>query len=466
MSYVPSASNPASTGGITPRAATHPAQYPRIVALALTLLRGGLAALLLATPCWADSAAQGAAAQVPAPDASAQASAPASGLSKWFNPANAPFIPIPLIGVDPDSGTTLGVIPTWLKTDEHRDIRRIIAPDVLYNPNFGVGFHARVYAYPSADEQWSVVTGAKQRVERKVVAEYESGRLRAQRWSFTGSLIYDRDGTPRFFGIGNDSPQSAETNYTSDQELAQAQIGLNLSKAWQLLYTGRMRFLDVLPGTLERIDSIEDRFGALVPLGTSHELLNRLSVVYDTRDDLTVPSRGMKWVVYGGLASRGGVFNDSLYSEAGVEATAFWPIEKDTTLAAHLAVRYLPTAHRLPFWALSSIGGDRSQSGGVQPLRGFGAGRFYDRNSFSTTIELRRTVMSFNAISTHVELELAPFVDLGRVFARSSTWPVAQLHKVGGLGFRGIARPFVVGYVDIGYGSDGVAVFTGINYPF
>jgi hypothetical protein len=52
------------------------------------------------------------------------------------------------------------------------------------------------------------------------------------------------------------------------------------------------------------------------------------------------------------------------------------------------------------------------------------------------------------------------------VFARTSTFPLQQLHTVGGVGFRGIARPFVVGYVDIGYGSEGVAVFTGINYPF
>jgi hypothetical protein len=35
-----------------------------------------------------------------------------------------------------------------------------------------------------------------------------------------------------------------------------------------------------------------------------------------------------------------------------------------------------------------------------------------------------------------------------------------------GVGFRGIARPFVVGYVDVGYGRDGPAVFTGLNYPF
>jgi hemolysin activation/secretion protein len=135
-------------------------------------------------------------------------------------------------------------------------------------------------------------------------------------------------------------------------------------------------------------------------------------------------------------------------------------------LATHLALRYLPTAHDVPFWALSSIGGADTIVGGAQPLRGFGEGRFYDRDSFSSSVELRRNVVTFNAISTSVEIELAPFIDVGRVFDRSSTLPFDQLHKVYGMGFRGIARPFVVGYVDVGYGSEGAAVFTGLNYPF
>ncbi len=174
----------------------------------------------------------------------------------------------------------------------------------------------------------------------------------------------------------------------------------------------------------------------------------------------------MQWVAYGGLASRNGLFNNSLYSEAGVDGRAFWPITTDTVLAAHMALRYLLTSRAVPFWALSSIGGGQSAIGGEQPLRGFGAGRFYDRNSFSSSVEVRRKVLSFNAISTHVEIEVTPFVDVGRVFARDGTFPLDQLHHVFGVGFRGVARPFVVGYVDIGYGSEGVAVFTGLNYPF
>jgi hemolysin activation/secretion protein len=114
---------------------------------------------------------------------------------------------------------------------------------------------------------------------------------------------------------------------------------------------------------------------------------------------------------------------------------------------------------------LSSLGGSESDIGGQQVLRGYGDGRFYDRNSFSATVELRRTVFTFDAIS-HVEIELAPFLDVGDVFHKGTDFPIEALHKVAGVGFRGIARPSVVGYVDIGYGSDGAAVFTGINYPF
>ena len=104
--------------------------------------------------------------------------------------------------------------------------------------------------------------------------------------------------------------------------------------------------------------------------------------------------------------------------------------------------------------------------GGEQPLRGFGAGRFYDRDSFSATVELRRKVFTFDAVTTLLDIEVAPFADFGRVYGRTSTNPLSHVHQVFGVGFRGIARPYVVGYVDVGYGSEGAAVFTGLNYPF
>jgi Omp85 superfamily domain len=388
-----------------------------------------------------------------------------TGIARWFNPATAPFIPIPEIGIDPNSGTTLGVIPTWVKINDDHEITRIIAPDVIYNENFGVGAHGRVYGYESGDEQWSVVAGIKQRVERDFDAEYQLGRLREQRWSINTSVVYDRDGTTRFFGIGNESLESNESNYTSEQERAQIQVGFNLTHAWQLQYTGRVQVIDVQPGTLSKVPSIETVFGPGT-LGTDHLVLNRLGIVYDTRDNLTVPNRGVEVITYAGLASRNGFLNDSLYSEAGGDGRGFWPVGWDTVLVGHAAIRYLLTAHDLPFWALSSVGGGESELGGAQPLRGFGSGRFYDRDYFAASFEARHKLMTVDFTSTAVDVEVSPFVDVGRVFAHSSTMPLEHLHPVAGLGFRFIARPFVVGYVDIGYGSEGVAAFTGLNYPF
>ena len=406
-------------------------------------------------------------ADVPTPDASGvQPAAPPPMASKsWFNPENLPFLPVPEIGQDPDSGLTLGILPVWLNTDNEHKIRQIIAPDVIYNPNFGWGAHGRLYQYPSEDEQWSLVAGAKQHVEREFDGEYQIGRLRTHRWSFTASAIYDRSGVPRFFGIGNNTPQSAESNYTDEQELLQGQIGYNFTPQWQLLLTARLRSVDVLPGTLSHIVSLTDKYSNIRGIGTNYEQLNRLSMVYDSRDDVTAPREGMTWVAYGGAASRSGLLNDSLYGEAGIDGRVFLPLGTNTVLATHVALRYLPSTNRVPFWALSSLGGDQSEIGGPQPLRGFGEGRFYDRNAFSGSVEYRRVVWAFDAIS-HVELEAAPFVDVGNVFRHADVFPIQALHKVIGVGFRGIARPSVVGYVDIGYGSDGGAVFTGINYPF
>ncbi|HTV94732.1 MAG TPA: BamA/TamA family outer membrane protein [Steroidobacteraceae bacterium] len=386
--------------------------------------------------------------------------------TRWLDPKTAPFLPVPEIASDPNGGTTVGIIPTILVTDEQDDIRKIIAPDLIHNPYFGWGVHGRIYSYDSQDEQWSVVTNIQQRVERGFDGEYQVGRTRQGPWSFNGSAIYNVDGTPRFYGIGNESLEIDQTNYTAQEYLLQSQLGYNITHALQLQYTSRFEDVDVLPGTLSSVPSIETRFGSVLGEHTNKQVLNRLSLIYDTRDDIIIPSSGAELVAYSGMASRNGFLNDSMYSEAGFDGRAFFPVADKSVIAAHMALRYLLTAHDVPFWALSSIGGADAMIGGNQLLRGYGDGRFYDRDSFSSTVEFRRNVATFHAVATTVQIELAPFIDVGRVFDRTSTLPFDQLHKVYGMGFRGLARPYVVGYVDVGYGTEGAAVFTGISYPF
>ena len=81
-----------------------------------------------------------------------------------------------------------------------------------------------------------------------------------------------------------------------------------------------------------------------------------------------------------------------------------------------------------------------------------------------------RLLLSFSEyldlFSQEISVQAAPFIDAGRVFHSIGQNPVSGLHPAGGIGLRAIARPFIVGYVDVGYGAEGVAIFSGINYPF
>jgi hypothetical protein len=64
------------------------------------------------------------------------------------------------------------------------------------------------------------------------------------------------------------------------------------------------------------------------------------------------------------------------------------------------------------------------------------------------------------------QIELAPFIETGQVFDDIVQSPVNDLHWVYGFGFRGIVPPQILAFVDIGRGSEGFSVFTGIDYPF
>lgn len=378
---------------------------------------------------------------------------------RWFDLRTSPFIPIPEVGTDPNGGTTVGLLPVFLRRTEEGRIRQIIAPDIVWNPALGYGARFRVFSYPSPDTAWHVVGGAKQVIEREFDAVYATGIERQQPWSIATRVRYDRSATERFFGIGNNSPLADRTNYTAETGYLQGSLGRNVTEDLQVALETRPRFLQVEPGILE--ESIDPHL-----LGGDNDFLNRLVISYDTRDTPTIPTRGSVLTAYAGLSDRH-LLSSISYRVAGIDLRHFQPIGDRFILAGHMALRYMPgTTDGVPFWALGSLGGDRSEIGDRQPLRGFGAGRFIDRHLFSSSLELRVHVFDLDLFSQHVSFEASPFLDAGRVFHSADENPINHLHLAGGVGFRAIARPHVVGYVDIGYASEGVAIFTGINYPF
>jgi len=67
-----------------------------------------------------------------------------------------------------------------------------------------------------------------------------------------------------------------------------------------------------------------------------------------------------------------------------------------------------------------------------------------------------------------IDLEVAPFVDMGRVSSRPDPYrvPLKNVQVNPGCGLRLLARPNVVGRLDVAYGKDGGNVFVGLDYPF
>jgi len=392
--------------------------------------------------------------------------APGGGwMQRWLDPSTAPFIPVPEIDVSPVGGVTLGVIPVWLKVDDNEQIRQIIAPDIIHSQYFGWGARGRIFSYPSDDRQWSVVGGGKQRVEREFDAIYTSGLKRSDIWSWSLHANFDRSGTARFYGIGNHTPQRAETNYVDNQGHLEASLGWNITPSMQLEYMLRLGFVQIGAAVLPTLPSIETRFPQLPGLDREEALEHRVTFSYDTRDSVSLPHKGEQIAAFAGFADPG-MWGTVSYSFVGAEARIYRPVLPWLTIASHAAFRYMPSADRAPFWALSSLGGDRSVIGETQPLRAYGEDRFIDRDSFAAGVEFRARVKQFRVFATNLDIEVAPFIDTGKVFRQESESPFSHLHKAFGVGIRGVASPFIVGYVDVGFGPEGAAVFTGINYPF
>jgi len=380
------------------------------------------------------------------------------------DPNSWPFIPVPEVATDPNGGTTGGILAAVLFTDQQSQITDILAPDVETNTTLGPGGTFRFLSYPSEDTQWYATGGAQQKIARHVDIDYQTGRTHKQWWSFEGRFFFEQDPTERFFGVGNDTRLGNQSNYTTEQVYGLGVFGLNLTEDLQLSYTLRPRRVRIHDGAFN-LPSIFQLFPNQKGVEGGTEVLNQLMLSYDTRDSIEIPRSGGVALVYGALADRRFMSSVS-YTRFGGELRRYYSFNSKVTLAAHAFMEYMPAGNEAPFWSMSRLGGEDSLLTDQQTLRGYGSGRFVDNNLAVANAEVRTRVWDHDVFGTHGILELAPFVDIGRVGHDLDYNPFDDLHTVGGMGIRGIAQPFVVGYIDVGYGGEGVAVFTGVNYPF
>jgi len=385
---------------------------------------------------------------------------------KLQDPNSWPLIPVPEVATDPNGGVTYGVLPVWLFTDDKNEISSILAPDINANSTLGPGGNFRYLGYPSADTNWYAVAGAQEIIARKVDLDYQTGREHKKNWfSFEGRFYFERDPTERFFGTGNNSHWGNQTNYTTEQLYGEAIFGLNLTDKLQVSLMERPRYVRILAGGFTSLPDIHALFPNQKGINGGSEVLSQAMIQYDSRDSVDIPRSGTLGRLYYGNADRR--FGSSVsYNRFGGELRQYYSVGQRITFAGHIFNEYEPAGGEMPFWAQARLGGQESLLTDQETLRGYGAGRFIDNNLFVMNVEIRTRVWEKNVFGTHGILELAPFAEAGRVSHALNDDPFSDLHPVGGIGFRGIAEPFVVGFVDVGWGGEGAAVFSGINYPF
>jgi hypothetical protein len=391
----------------------------------------------------------------------------------WSSPTTWPFIPVPEAATDPVSGTTIGILPVFLQTDAQHQITSIFAPDLNYNTIVGPGGTLRYLSYPSNDTQWFVLGAGAEQAQGLVEFDYGTGLTHQQWWSFEGHFRFWRDPTYRFFGLGNNSRFYNQTNYADEEGYGDAIFGLNITRRLQLMLSLEPRVVRIQRGVLNKLPYTGTLFPTLNGLQGGTVTSGRMFLVYDTRDSIDIPTQGGLFSVFAGGADRS-LMSSFSYTEFGFDLRRYQQVTRWLTIAGNLYARYIPATTNVPFWIMGWLGGDGSGESSLMVLplsdratwRGFGAGRYIDNDLFAANLEFRMRVYERDLFDTHGILELAPFVDAGQVFQYVTQNPVSELHPVGGLGFRAIALPFVVGYVDIGYGPNGVEVFSGVNYPF
>lgn len=384
-------------------------------------------------------------------------------------PAATSFVPVPEIIVDPNEGNTYGLLGAWLFLDERDEIRYMVAPDIRLNETKGIFPTFRLFGYPSETRRYSIAVGKSTTKDEGYEVDFIERSVAGGPFFVRGYFNFERDSTERFYGFGKRSDENDESNYTASDLLAEGSGGLWVREHVSVAYRMRIRRFGISRGQVDGVPYIlAPRFtrkpatdirgrGADDAVYWAH----RLVVGYDTRDSIDMPAQGAFSSLYVEAADRQ-LGSATSFLKFGFEGRGFIPLrgsKRNPVLALRVLGDWVSGGRETPFWEMSSLGGRRA-------LRGYGGDRFIDFNRALAGAELRTRVYARRLFGVMAELEVAPYLETGQVFRALGDSPVDDLRWVYGLGFRGLVRPQVIAFVDIGYGDEGTAVFTGIDYPF
>jgi hypothetical protein len=252
-----------------------------------------------------------------------------------------------------------------------------------------------------------------------------------------------------YYGPGPNSRESDRTSYALEQTWVEGTVGVKPFARLRLGGLGRYLLTNVSRGRDHRFPSTDQVFTEQTTPGIQFQTNYVESggfIQYDWRDYPGEPRRGgnyiAKYSVYSDVDRARFAFN-RLDLEA-QQFFSFFNQRRAFALRGRVQASDPHSGNLVPFYMQPTLGGP-------DDLRGFRPFRFYDNDSLLLTAEYRWEVFS--------GLDMALFVDSGRVFHDWNDFSFADMQTDAGFGFRFNVRNNVFMRIDTGFSREGFQVW-------
>jgi outer membrane protein assembly factor BamA len=373
--------------------------------------------------------------------------------------AGVEYFPIPAVSTSKNDGNDVGLIVPILGTDPDGELKYLIAPMVVHNSIVGTRGAINLFRYEPGGREIRFVGSYTEQIERRVVFSYTDPAFSQGRYSLNFGASFFKNATSRFFGLGQATSESGETNYTGREARVNWRFGIHANEVTQIAVGQRFRQVSLqrgatdLPFTVEEFPFVDGVQGESLIVG------HRATFYYDTRNNLISPTDGMAVTAYAELNQNIRNSEHPIYSRYELDVKKLFPSESKRAILVVRANLQATIGSQVPFFEQSSLGGQNN-------LRGFGVDRFIDKHLISFSVEERIHLIRAKIAGTSADFEIAPFLDTGQVFNDYKDVTFQNYRMTPGIGFRGIVRPNVVGRVDYGYSREGGAIFAGLDFPY
>jgi hypothetical protein len=366
------------------------------------------------------------------------------------------IVPLPVWATSPSEGNTWGAMPVFLRVcPGDGRTQWLFAPSVTWNSVIHETATLRFYDYPDPDTTLTVIASASTRINARLVAQWQRLPPAPGAWTDEATLHVERTAFARFYGLGPDTPASAQASYTSVRMFAGERRGRNLAD-----------HVNVGVNAGAERDAVEDRGVPGLPLAPevfpeapgmrgATLLWQGLDVRYDDRIGADYAERGVRLETSAAVVE--GLAGSPTFLRFGAQARGILPELPWLSGAARLAWSAV-TAADAPFYQQSTLGGSFL-------LRGFTEGRFVDRQAWTIETEQRIRVLRTHLFGVVADWHADPFLTAGQVFG-SVGRALARPQIAAGVGLRAFVHPNLVGRIDLATGGEGLAVYVEIGYPY